>query len=144
MAYINLLLQETFAIGPTSQHVNLPVHIFYSDKRSRKFSWTDSMEWEANSHSASQVISHPLWSLKVHYRVHNSLALVRMLIQMHLVHIFPHYFPNIRYDITLPSAPMSSEWSLPFRFSDQNLVNIFTPHCVLYAPHILSSLTLSP
>jgi len=31
--------------------------------------------WEADSHSDGQEIPHPLWNLKVHYCVHNSLPL---------------------------------------------------------------------
>jgi hypothetical protein len=52
---------------------------------------TNSMEqspfWEANSHSPSPCL---LWNLKVHYCVHNSLPVVPILSQMHLVHtLFP-------------------------------------------------------
>jgi hypothetical protein len=34
----------------------------------------------------------------------------------------PPYFPKIHSNIIFPSKPTSSEWSLPFRFSDQNVV----------------------
>jgi hypothetical protein len=92
-----------------------------------RYESTNSMEqstsWEANSHSASQ-IPRLLWKPKVHYRVHNSLS------QMHLVHI-PPYFPKTHSNIILPSRPRSHEWSLPFRFCDQNVV------CTSRGPYVL-------
>jgi len=44
--------------------------------------------------------------------------------QMHPVHSFPPYFRNINSNTTFPFTPKSSEWSLPFRFSDQKFVSI--------------------
>jgi len=37
---------------------------------------------------------------------------------MNPIHTFPPYFPKIHSHIILPSLPRSSEWSLPFRFSE--------------------------
>jgi len=63
--------------------------------------------------------------------------------QMYPVHIFPTYFPQILCNIILPSTPRSSEWSLPFRFSNHNNVSIFSSlPCVLHVPPIPSSLIL--
>jgi hypothetical protein len=77
---------------------------------------------EADSHSASQEIPRLLWNPKVHYRVRNSPPLVLpILSQVHPVQTFPPNFPTIHSNI-LPSIPRSSEWPLPFRFSDQNFV----------------------
>jgi hypothetical protein len=42
---------------------------------------------------------------------------------MNQVHIFPQNFLKIHYNIIL-SMPRSSEWSLPFRFSNQSTVYI--------------------
>jgi hypothetical protein len=39
-----------------------------------------------------------------------------ILSQIHPIHKVPSYFPKIHSDITLPSTPSSSKWSLPFRF----------------------------
>jgi hypothetical protein len=64
--------------------------------------------WEANNRSASQEIALRLWNPKVHYRLP--------------VHTLQPYFPSIHSNIIFPSMPRSSEWSLPFSFSDKNLL----------------------
>jgi hypothetical protein len=90
---------------------------------------TNSMEqapsWEANIHSPNPEILRLLWKPKVHYLVHKSHPLVRILSQMHPVHIFSTYFANIHSDIIFPFTRMSSRWSLPFRFFDQNFLCIY-------------------
>jgi len=72
--------------------------------------------------SLRQQIPHLSWNPKVHYHLHKSPPLVPILSQKHPVHIFPHYFPKIYSNIILPSILRSSEWSLPFRFSNKNIV----------------------
>jgi hypothetical protein len=41
---------------------------------------------------------------------------------------FPPYFPKIHSNIIFPYTPASSEWSLPFRASDQNFVCTISQH----------------
>jgi hypothetical protein len=96
---------------------------------------------EANSHSASQEILRLLCYTKVHYSVHKRPPLIPILSQMRPVRTFPSYFPRVHSNIILPSTSVSSEWPLPFRFSDQNFVCIFSslPR-VLNAPPISSYL----
>jgi len=97
---------------------------------------------EPNSHPATQEISRLLWNPKVHYRVHNSLPPIPILRQMNLVHSCPHYFSNIISSIVIPSTPKSSEWSLPFGYSDQNFVCIYHLSHPCYIPSPFNLLDL--
>jgi len=101
-----------------------------------------SPSWESNSHSASQVIPRLLWNPKVHYRAHNSPSLVPTVSQMNPVHNFPPYFPKIHSNIIFPATLMSSEWSFPFRFSNQNIVWISPLSHAFYTPAHLIFLDL--
>jgi len=78
--------------------------------------------WEASSHSANQEIPCHLWNPKFHSWVCKGLPLAPVLSQMNSV-TFPPYFPKSHSNV-LPSMSRSSKWSLPLRFSDQNLVYI--------------------
>jgi hypothetical protein len=82
-----------------------------------------SPSWEANSHSASQEISHLLWNPKVHYRVQNSPPLV----QVHPVHTFPSNYCTTHSHIILPFMNGFSKWSLRFRISVQILYGFLSP-----------------
>jgi hypothetical protein len=54
--------------------------------------------------------------------VHRILPLVTILGHMNSVYIFSPYSFKINFNIFLPSKSRSLKWSLPFRFSGQNLV----------------------
>jgi hypothetical protein len=48
---------------------------------------------------------------------------------------FPPYFSKILSNIILPSTPRTSDWSLPFKFSGQNVVCISHLSHACYVPH---------
>jgi hypothetical protein len=80
--------------------------------------------WEANSHSASQEIRCLSWNPVVRYGIYNNLPFVTVLTQTNPVHTFPPYFPKIHSNVILPSTSATFDWSLSFRFSDQDDVYI--------------------
>jgi hypothetical protein len=58
---------------------------------------------------------------------------------MNPVHTFPNSFLKIRFNIILPSKPVSSKLSLPFMFSNQTLQRFSHPHAwYLSHPYHLS------
>jgi hypothetical protein len=65
-----------------------------------------------------------LWNSKFRYRVQRSLPVDPILSHIHPVHNFVPYFPKIHSNNIFPSTPLSSEWCLPFRVSEQNFVLI--------------------
>jgi len=46
----------------------------------------------------------------------------------------PTLIPKIHSNVILPLTPKSSEWSLPFRISDQNIVHISHLSSACYMP----------
>lgn len=69
-----------------------------------------SPSWEAQSHSA--ILNHII-----------------------PVHTLPPYSVKIHFYFILPSTPLYSEWSLPFKISNPNFVQIITPMCATWLPH---------
>jgi hypothetical protein len=65
---------------------------------------------------------HLLWNLKIHYCVHKSPPMVPILCQMKPIHILISHSIKIYYP---PIYVQVSEWSLPFRFSDQKILCAF-------------------
>jgi len=82
---------------------------------------------DSNSSSARQKIPYILWNLKGHYSVHN----IHILSKIGPVHILSSYSTKIHFDTILPSALISSKWSLSpsFRLSHRSPVYTFAlPH----------------
>jgi len=101
--------------------------------------------WEANTHSASQETPCLLWNPKVHYHDNCSIPLAPILSQIHLINTFPACFLRIHSTIILSSLPMSSECSVPFRFSESKILHtLLSLQCVLHALPISSFLSWSP
>jgi len=84
-----------------------------------------SLYWEAYSRRAGQEIPRILWNPKVHYCLHKSSQLISSLRQMNPVNTYPTCFSKSPFNAILSSMPLSSNWSLPFTFSNQNFVYIF-------------------
>jgi len=68
---------------------------------------------------------HLLWNPNIHDRVHKSPPMVPILSEMHPVHTLPDSFPKIHSNIIFLTTHTSSEWSLPFKYSDQSFVCIY-------------------
>jgi len=94
----------------------------------------NSLFWEAYNHSASSDTACLLWNLKVHYYAHKACHWTlswTTWIQTTLSHLL-----KIHSNITLPSIPSPSIWSLPFRFTWPNFVWIshFSRTCYMPCP----------
>jgi hypothetical protein len=88
---------------------------------------------EAKSHWTSREISRLLWNPKDRYGVHNSPPLVPTLIQMHPIHNFPPYFPNIDINIIFTCTPMSPSGLFPSGFLTKMMYAFLSlPSCYLH------------
>ena len=75
-----------------------------------------------------------LWNPKVYYRFHKSPPLFPMMSQANHVHALPINCLKIHFNITLPTTPRSSKWSLSFGFPHQNRACICLSPRVCYMP----------
>jgi hypothetical protein len=102
------------------------LHYFMTDRLTNYMEQSPS--WEANSHSTSQGIHHLLWNQRLTDVF--TRACQWSLSWDSCSQSAPFHPVSLRSILTLPS-----EWSLPFRFSDQNFVYIsqlFHVCCVPY------------
>jgi hypothetical protein len=98
-------------------------------------SWSieQSPFWEANRFVASHRISRVLLNPKVHYCIYNCSPPVPILSQLNPVHIPTSHLRKIHPNIILPPMPWFPQWSLSFRFSQQNPIHaslIPYPRCM--------------
>jgi len=100
-----------------------------------------SPSWEADAHSASQILN-LIWNPKVHHHVHKSLLLVPILSQMHLVHTL-HPIPLRSILIISPSMYLLTGLLLQV-FQPKYCTHFSFLSCILHAPPISLSLIWSP
>jgi hypothetical protein len=102
---------------------------------------TNSMEqnryWESNNYSTCEYIS--LFYETRRFCVHKVQPLVPILSRIHTDQNFSLCFSKIHFIIILSSTLRSSNWSLPFKFSNENFVCISHLSCVCYMPHLSNS-----
>jgi hypothetical protein len=79
--------------------------------------------WEANRFAASQEIPRILWNPKVHYRIHKCPPPVPILNYLNPVHTPTSHFLKIDFNIIFLYTRGSPQWSLSFRFPNQNTVH---------------------
>ena len=90
-----------------------------------------SPSWETNWFAASQEIPRISRNPKVHYCTHKRPPPVSILGQPNPVHILTSHLLEIHPNIIHPSTPRSPQWSLSFRFPQQDppLTTTLKSHC---------------
>lgn len=91
--------------------------------------WTNNPSLQSwQSFCRPEITSFPLRNLKVHYRIRKNLPLDSL--QFNPVSAATQYFPEIQFNIILPSTFRSPTWPLPLKFPHLNLT------CILYFLHV--------
>jgi hypothetical protein len=101
-----------------------------------------STSWEANRFSASQILR-ILWNPKFPSRIHKCPPPV-VLSQINPAHSATPHFLKIRLNITLPSTPGFSKWSVSLRLPQQNPVYTSPLSHVLRVPPLAVFTTSTP
>jgi hypothetical protein len=104
-----------------------------------------SLSWEVTNSQPVKKLKYFTDSLSIQYCVHSSPAHLPVLNQISLDYAFKSYLFQIHRNITPPSNPRSSEWSLAIRFRHLMLhVYSFSPkHATASAPSTTTILYLN-
>ena len=94
-----------------------------------------SPSWEANWLAASQETPRISRNPKVHYRTHKRPPPVSILGQPNPVHTPTSHILEIHPNIIHPSTPRSPQWSLSFRFPQQDHIH---PPILMHTRHMPS------
>jgi len=102
------------------------------------YSMVQNPSWEAKWFAASQEIPRISRNPNVHYRTHKRPPTVSILGQPNPVHIPTFHILDIHPNITHPSTSRSPQWSLSFRFPQQDTI-----HCPFLTPMNITTENLS-
>jgi hypothetical protein len=125
-------------VNKNCTHVNFRITLINSMEQSLS-------SWAANTaimQSANQEILRFLWNLKDYYLVRKGPPSVPILSQMNPIHNPKPCFPKVHFNVILLSTPRSSEFSFPFRLSNQNFARISHLHMLATCPTHLILLDL--
>ena len=101
-------------------------------------SWRQALLEKLTVSQLGKIFPQMLWSLKVHYRFHNSLLLAPILGLMNFLHALPFYSFKIHFNVILMSKCTSTKHFPSFRFRIKILyIFLFSPIHATCPPHLI-------
>ena len=85
-----------------------------------------ALTWESNNHNSD--------NNRIYENVHNSLLLDFIQCQFKPVYTLTNCFLKENFNIVFSFMKRITEWSLPFRYFDNNFICIYYLQCMLYVP----------